>query len=297
MLEKNHSLPWNEKFLEPWRKEAEIKPEVAHVYKVINKATGELGGNADGGAIYGEMTMTSFQKVIDALKANADLCETSKILDIGAGLGKPNFHLAVNPGVALSVGIEVMPVRWQLSLFNLKYCLEHCSSLKNFSRHKVGFLQADITTIKSFNSFTHIYMYDVAFTPMVMRAISHAFNQSSCKYLVSYHKPMEIIWQHGFLVKLISSVPGTAMVGSGRQKTAWIYERTEIAPTEKEEKTDEPDALENFVDMLEGFSKDDYQKYLERHLNDTLLAENTNCKRSSRRKRAPPLYFGVVHSY
>ena len=41
-----------------------IDPKVQKVYKLINKCTGALGGNGYDGAIYGELTMHSMQKVI-----------------------------------------------------------------------------------------------------------------------------------------------------------------------------------------------------------------------------------------
>lgn len=40
-----------------------IVPSVKKVYKIIQKSTGALGGNGYDGAIYGELTMHSMQKV------------------------------------------------------------------------------------------------------------------------------------------------------------------------------------------------------------------------------------------
>jgi hypothetical protein len=40
-----------------------ITPAVRKVYHIIQKSTGALGGNGYAGAIYGELTMNSMQKV------------------------------------------------------------------------------------------------------------------------------------------------------------------------------------------------------------------------------------------
>ena len=53
------------------------------------------------------------------LKDKTGLCAKSTFIDIGAGLGKPNLHVTIDPGVSLSYGIELIGERWQLSLANL----------------------------------------------------------------------------------------------------------------------------------------------------------------------------------
>ena len=84
----------------------EIEPNVQHVYKLINKSTGSLGGNGSFGAIYGELTMHSMQRVVNVLVARCEMSHKSRFMDVGSGLGKPNFHVAQNPLVRLSIGIE-----------------------------------------------------------------------------------------------------------------------------------------------------------------------------------------------
>lgn len=41
-----------------------LDPKVQKIYKLVNKSTGSLGGNGYDGAIYGELTMHSMQKVL-----------------------------------------------------------------------------------------------------------------------------------------------------------------------------------------------------------------------------------------
>ena len=41
----------------------EAEARVKKVYKIVQKCTGALGGNGYNGAIYGELTLSSMQKV------------------------------------------------------------------------------------------------------------------------------------------------------------------------------------------------------------------------------------------
>lgn len=96
-----------------------IDPRVELAYKLVRKSTGVLGGNGYDGAIYGELTMHSMQKVVNYLVENCEFNSKSRFIDIGAGLGKPNFHVSQSPAVRLSLGVELEEIRWKLSIHNL----------------------------------------------------------------------------------------------------------------------------------------------------------------------------------
>jgi hypothetical protein len=132
----------------------------------IRVSTGALGGNGATGAIYGELTMHSMQKIINYMVENCELTSKSRFvyfihhfsiltvkrsttnetynqphsvhedyswpplmnllllhcrfIDIGAGLGKPNLHVAQDPCCRLSLGIELETIRWQVhSVMNI----------------------------------------------------------------------------------------------------------------------------------------------------------------------------------
>ena len=91
-----------------------IPARVSKVYKLINKATGSLGGNGYDGAIYGELTMHSMHKIVNYLVDECNLSTDSRFIDVGSGLGKPNFHVAQYPGVRISIGIELEKIRWEV---------------------------------------------------------------------------------------------------------------------------------------------------------------------------------------
>jgi hypothetical protein len=60
------------------------------------------------------------QKVINVLKERCGMTSQSRFIDVGAGLGKPNFHAAQDPQVRVSIGIELEEIHWQVSGFNNK---------------------------------------------------------------------------------------------------------------------------------------------------------------------------------
>lgn len=91
-----------------------ISARVDRTYKLINKSTGTLGGNGHTGAIYGELTKHSMQRVINLLVDKCEMSSRSRFIDVGSGLGKPNFHAAQSPAVRLSIGVELEDIRWQV---------------------------------------------------------------------------------------------------------------------------------------------------------------------------------------
>ncbi|KAJ0392676.1 hypothetical protein P43SY_006955 [Pythium insidiosum] len=214
-----------------------LELEVTEAYKAIRKKTGALGGNGAGGAIYGEITQNSFQRVVDYMKAHCELTERSLFLDVGSGLGKPNFHVAIDPGVEVSYGIELEDLRWQLSLHNLKSVMALDINKNKASR--TIFTAGDITHAHTLNPFSHIYSFDVGFPPDVMESMAQTFNRSDARYLVSFHSPRKIIDMYEFNVENIGRV-ATSMAGSNEGHTCYFYRRCEssamdtVSPPNKE---------------------------------------------------------------
>lgn len=130
-------------------------PEVQSMYRTVAKCTGTIGGNGSGGAIYGELTMASMQKVTNLLVSKGELTKDSVFIDVGAGLGKPNLHVALDPAVKYSVGIEMEHVRWHLSIHNLAHVLAYGGPKNTI------FMHGDAYQAKSFDPFTHVYMFDI----------------------------------------------------------------------------------------------------------------------------------------
>lgn len=95
-----------------------VDSKVEKVYKIVKKATGSLGGNGCNGPIYGELTMHSMQKIVNILITKCNFSHKSRFIDVGSGLGKPNFHVSQDPAVRLSLGVELEEIRWQVSHTN-----------------------------------------------------------------------------------------------------------------------------------------------------------------------------------
>jgi len=210
------------------KKTTPVSGPVKKLYSVIKKRSGAVGGYGHHGPVYGEITMGSFQKVVDFLKEHCQLDETSQFLDIGAGLGKPNLHVALDPGVSMSFGIELENLRHQLSLYNLSHCLLEVEQLKK--NPNVYFLHHDATDMVSLNPFSHVYMFDVGFPPDALVSLANSFNKSTTtQVLVSFQKPKKIIEVYGFAVRCIGNIK-TTMCGSSEGHTAYIYSATPSIP-------------------------------------------------------------------
>jgi len=193
---------------------------VQRLYQVIQKATGAVGGYGHNGPVYGEVTMGTFQKVVDAMSRFTEFDASSSFVDVGAGLGKPSFHVALNPGVKLSAGIELEQLRFELSMHNLRFVRPALPELRD---SVVYFAREDATNMGDFENFTHVYMFDVGFPPSVLVSLANSFNRSKCvKALVSFQRPDRVISVYGFGVELVHQVQ-TRMNGSSEQHTAYIY--------------------------------------------------------------------------
>jgi len=208
-----------------------VKQNTRTVYKIINKMTGQIGGNGNGGAIYGELTMGSMQKVIALMKEHSNLNKDSRFIDVGCGLGKPNVHVAQDPGVAFSYGIEMEHVRWALGMVNIDKILDAASqqSIIVNEDEKIGHRcileYGDITQAKVFDPFTHVYMFDIGFPPKLFHTLSEMFNKSQSPFLICYHGPKLMIDRYGFDVELIVQA-STSMHGSSENHSCYIYRRS-----------------------------------------------------------------------
>ncbi len=220
-------------------------PNVNTVYKIVRKLTGSIGGNGYSGPIYGELTMNSMQKMVDLMVEHTDFSSLSRFIDVGSGIGKPNLHVAQNPGVEFSCGVEMEHNRWSLGMSCLKACLnaavvEREEALAETKENNELLLQGNtmfmhnnILEAKTFDPFTHVYMFSIGFPPELWEGLSTMWNKSdagACQYLICYSPPKKIIDTYEFNVKLLVQIP-TSMHGSKESHMGYIYRRT--APEKK----------------------------------------------------------------
>ncbi|CAM9348333.1 unnamed protein product [Chrysoparadoxa australica] len=203
----------------------ETSPSVSRAYSIINKSTGHIGGNGYNGAIYGELTMVSMQKVVNVLKEKCAFDSTSAFIDVGSGLGKPNLHVAQDPGVEVSYGLELEEVRWHLALHNLRSIVKDTQGdIVGLRRDNTFFAHGDIMSAKTFDPFTHVYMFDLGFPPATLEYCGSMFNASKAPYLISYHNPKLTINDYGFRVELMDQFP-LSLTGSGESHMMYLYKR------------------------------------------------------------------------
>jgi len=206
-----------------------VKSVTRKVYHLVNKMTGSIGGNGHGGAIYGELTVGSMQKMVELMKIHTNFGPESRFIDVGSGLGKPNLHVSQDPGVEFSYGIEMEHVRWMLGMSNLNKVLEAAQKQGNDEDqigHRCIFQHGDITEAERFDPFSHVYMFDIGFPPKLFKQLGKMFNRSQSPYLICYHGPRLMVDRYGFDVELIIQA-STSMHGSSENHTGYIYRRAQ----------------------------------------------------------------------
>jgi hypothetical protein len=232
----------------PFKSKIAIDAKVQKVYKLVTRRN-QLGGNGHTGAIYGELTMGAMQKVINLMVDKCELTHKSRVIDVGAGLGKPNLHFAQDPACRLSLGVELEELRWKLSMFIFEGIV---SEMSNDIKQKtvgpetkdtdddgdssmtvmsvplhggVNFVHGDIDDATTTDPFTHIYQFDLGFPPPLQQSIAKKFNESiHAQYLVSYRPPRRVIEEYGYAVEFIDQCL-TSMFGSSENHTAYFYKR------------------------------------------------------------------------
>ena len=136
---------------------------------------------------------------------------------------------AQDPGVRVSLGVELEDIRWQLSLVNLvrvlpevvRECIADVETSPTSSNSTVdatllggvNFLCSDIDVAHTLDPFTHVYMYDLGFPPGLQQSIAEKFNNSvHAECLVSYRPPEKVIGEYGYDVEFVESL-STSMHG------------------------------------------------------------------------------------
>jgi hypothetical protein len=151
-----------------------VNSNVRAVYKIVHQRTGAIGGNGSFGPIYGELTAGSMQRMINLMKEHTNFDSTSLFMDIGSGIGKPNLHVAQDPGVKISLGIECEESRWILSMNSLLGVVDTVMKQReqidqddfNYNNCrlltcKCLFILENVFNVNTFDPFTHVYMFSI----------------------------------------------------------------------------------------------------------------------------------------
>lgn len=168
------------------------------------------------------------QKVLNVLKDECSLDESSMFLDVGSGLGKPNIHAAAAVPLKGSVGIEVIPLRYYLSLVNLRRVISLDIPLdKDQANCPVAFANTDVLNLRSLTPMTHIFLFDVGMPVKVMKHLAKIFNRSrTAKYLVCFKKP-KLVKEFGFDADFMRKI-SVSMVSSAESHSCFVYVKDQV---------------------------------------------------------------------
>jgi hypothetical protein len=157
----------------------DICDNVRLTHNLIRKATGSIGGNGSFGAIYGELTVGSMQKMVNLMKTHTEFGPSSRFIDVGSGIGKPNLHVIHDPGVEFSYGIEMERSRWLLGLASLNAVLREACRAESTLGYKCMFDHGNIKAAKTFDPFTHVYMFSIGYV-LFDDALLHSLLNAFC---------------------------------------------------------------------------------------------------------------------
>ena len=201
-----------------------LSNNVKKLYTLLNK-TDKLASTGNGGAMMGELTSKSFQKILNYLKLSGNLNHNSCFIDIGSGFGKPNLHCMIDTNVKYSIGIELCEYPYKMSNVNLYHCVHHHLIGINNTNVNVLFIHANITNFQHFNLCTHLYSFDIGFDIKDLHLLAKIINYtSSLQYFISFHKPKYIIYDLGIHVYL-QHIISCKMSHSGETYSCYIYKK------------------------------------------------------------------------
>ena len=116
---------------------------------------------------YAELDCQSMEEVIKCMKEKQEFNTSSKFLDIGCGIGKPNLCAANDPGVVLSYGVEIHKTIFTAAqkIFQKLHEYKGFPVIKNMIElmlAKCHLQNLDIKNCDFLNHFTHVFMHDTA---------------------------------------------------------------------------------------------------------------------------------------
>ncbi|KAL3160311.1 hypothetical protein ABBQ38_009701 [Trebouxia sp. C0009 RCD-2024] len=211
---------------------------VKALYYIMQSAENKLGGGEGIEGLYGSLTRTGMQKVLHSLSKSCGLDQSSRLVDVGAGLGRPLLHALIHPGIASGYGIEIDQIK--------------CSKAHAFLRQsaaallKRGFTSKELAVpvvkcsaiekISSLDPATHAYSFWEGVPIDAKCAFGSLFAASRTLKAVAVVQramrqadPAEVMAELGFgQVDLVSSF-AVSMSGSGRSFTAYVFNKSDKA--------------------------------------------------------------------
>ncbi|MEW5307451.1 MAG: hypothetical protein WDW36_009846 [Sanguina aurantia] len=209
------------------------------LYHVMQSIENKLGGGEGVEGVYGSITQTGMQKVINCLVNNCKLGSRSVLVDIGAGLGRPLLHALLDPGVAEVFGVEMDSVKVQKAVAFGPQVLRQMDQrgiLPLGHRLQPPEIRcASVEQVSSLEPATHAYSFWEGVPASGKEAFGKLFAKSRSLKAVAVvqrairkEDPSTYMSELGFgPLLLLKSFP-VNMSGSGRSFTAYIFSK--VAP-------------------------------------------------------------------
>jgi hypothetical protein len=173
--------------------------------------------------LYGELVQRSQFDVIEYLAEHCGLGPSTYFLDVGAGLGKA--VLVAQQFGSKAFGVEYCYLRYIKSQINAIPIIQHSKKKDSPVRgNGLWFGHLDALDLRSFDPMTIVYMFDVGFPSVLLKALGETWNQSTSSHLVSFMKPDIMIDLHGYNMVCIHKMI-TKMHGSRQGHTVYFYKR------------------------------------------------------------------------
>ncbi|KAK9826092.1 hypothetical protein WJX81_001533 [Elliptochloris bilobata] len=215
------------------------KARTKTLYHVMQSIEGRLGGGEGIEGLYGSVTRTGMQKVLDCLAAHCGLGASSYLVDIGAGLGRPLLHALVSPGVAGGWGVEVDRIKCDKAAAFLAQAaaalLQRGAVAQALTVPHVRC--APVEQVTSLAPATHAYSFWEGIPVGAKCAFGRLFAASQHVQAVAVvqramrsREPADVMAELGFGPLEIVGSFAVSMSGSGRSFTAYVFRRNTSLP-------------------------------------------------------------------
>ena len=181
--------------------------------RAYNRSCGNLGADADGGSINGEVGPSGLVIIANALKLN----QNDFFCDFGSGGGKTATLLASTGSVKAAIGVENVVLRFNVAMNYNKYLL----TIEKDVDVPITYLLEEIENFMDLNGITKLFMFDFAYSPSVLNKIIEILNLTiTIQYIVSTKKNLVT---YGFDGELLDNLGCLKSAGNAESHTFYLY--------------------------------------------------------------------------
>lgn len=201
-------------------------PEVSKLYSQIRSLENKLGGGAGIDGMYGSITQSSMQKVLDCLRHQCQLDACSVLVDIGSGLARPLLHAIVDIGVSgeRTFGIEVDMIKCEKAAI---------ISERSYPLSPPRIICSPIEDILTLDPVTHAYSFWEGINTEARCVFGRLFRESRtlthvCIVQRFVKDIVDVMDEYGFgILEPIEQIK-VSMSGSGSRFWAFVLKKKEI---------------------------------------------------------------------